>query len=125
MRNFLTIHNHSGMGEIGISRNALAAIARRAAEDVTGTQVVAKDKKGKGIRSLFGRETDSFSIAPDGVRVMFGKDGKALIRMEVSLPRNVEVAKTCLAIQESVANNFALMCDTVPFDVQVRVAHIV
>lgn len=122
MRDFLTIRNHSGMGEIGISRMALAAIARRAAEDVTGTQVLAK--KGK-LRALLGRNDDTFSIAPDGVRVVFAKEGKALISMEVSLPRNVEVAKTCIAIQESVANHFALMCDTVPFDVQVRVAHIV
>ena len=122
MRDFLTIRNHSGMGEIGISRIALAAIARRAAEDITGTQVLAK--KGK-LRSLWGRNDDKLSIAPDGVRVVFAKEGKALIRMEVSLPRSAEVAKTCIAIQESVANNFALMCDTVPFDVQVRVAHIV
>ncbi len=121
MSNFLTIHNHSGLGVLGISRFAMAAIARRAAEDVTGTKVLPSKK---GIRSLFGRE-DNFSIAPEGVRVVFSKEGRALIKMEVSLPRNVEVAKTCIAIQESVANNLALMCDTVPFDVQVRVAHIV
>ncbi len=123
MRDFLTIHNHSGLGEIGISRFAMAAIARRAAEDVTGTKVLAH--RAKGLLRVFDRGDDSFSITPEGVRVIFSKEGKALIRMEVSLPRNVEVAKTCLSIQESVANNLALMCDMVPFDVQVRVAHIV
>ena len=122
MRSFLTIRNHSGLGILGISRYALAAIARRAAEDVTGTKVVTH--KSKGLLSRF-KNDDSFSVAPEGVRVVFSNEGKALIRMEVNLPRNVEVAKTCIAIQESVANNLVLMCDMVPFDVQVRVAHIV
>ncbi len=123
MRDFLTIRNHNGLGVIGISRLALAAIARRAAEDVAGTKVLSH--KSKGILWLGRREDNSISIPPEGVRVVFSKEGKAVIRMEVSLPRDVEVAKTCINIQESVANNFALMCDTVPVDVQVRVAHIV
>ena len=123
MRDYLTIHKHSA-GTIGISRYALAAIARRAAEEITGTTVLSKRGK-KGLRRVFQHSEEFASIAPDGVKVVFAKDGRALIKMEVSLARGQEVAKTCIRIQESVANNFALMCDMVPFDVQVRVAHIV
>lgn len=124
MRDYLTIHNHSGLGEIGISRYAMAAIARRAAEGVSGTKVVPHRAK-KGLLRGFGRSEDRFSITPEGVKVVFSKEGKALIRMEVTLPHGVEIAKTCYSIQEAVANNLALMCDMVPFDVQVKVAHIV
>lgn len=123
MRDYLVIHNHSA-GVIGISRYALAAIARRAAEDITGTTVLARHGR-SGARRVFKRSERFASIAPDGVKVVFTREGRALIKMEVSLARGQEVAKTCIRIQESVANNFALMCDMVPFDVQVRVAHIV
>ena len=114
MRDYMTINNYSGVGVIGISRNAIAAIASASLKEVAGASVFGRHPRRAG-----------YSI-PDGVRVIIGKDGRASIHMDVTLSRGVEnVPKTCEKIQETIATAVSLMCDMVPFDVQVKVMRIV
>lgn len=112
-KDYLTINNYSGLGAIGISRTAIAAIASAALKEVGGA-------------SVFGRHPRSGYSIPGGVKVIFGKNGRAAIHMDINLSRKVEnVPTACVKIQETVATAVTLMCDMVPFDVQVRVMRIV
>lgn len=115
MRDYMNINNYSGIGQIGISRNAIAAIASAALREVGGASVFGHKPRAK----------EGYSI-PSGVHVVLTKDGRASIQMEVTLSRGVpSVPVACQKIQETVATAVTLMCDTVPFDVQVKVMRIV
>ncbi len=116
MRDYLAINNYSGLGYIGISRNAIASIAATSLKEVGGASLYVHGKKAR-------RETALGSIfsLPYGVKVVFTRDGKASIKMDVTLSKGVSVPEVCGKIQEAVATSVALMCDTVPFDVQVKV----
>ena len=113
MKDYLTINNYSGLGDIGISRTAIAAIASAALKEVGGA-------------SVFGRHPRGDYSIPSGVKVVFGKNGRAAIHMDVTLSRGVpNVPAACEKIQETVATAVTMMCDMVPFDVQVKVMRIV
>ncbi len=114
MKDYMTINNYSGLGTIGISRTAIAAIASGALKEVGGASIFGRHPRRAG-----------YSI-PDGVKVIIGKNGRAAIHMDITLSRGVEnVPKACEKIQETVATAVTLMCDMVPFDVQVKVMRIV
>ena len=112
MRDFITINNYSGLGTIGFSRAAIAAIAAASLKEVDGA-------------SVFGRSARRDYFLNPGVKVIFTKEGKATIKMDVNLSRGVSVPEACERIQQTVATAVTLMCDMVPFDVQVKVMRIV
>lgn len=112
MRDYITINNYSGLGTIGFSRQAIAAIAQASLKEVDGA-------------SIFGRKGRGDYSINSGVRVVFTKEGKAAIKMDVNLSHGVNVHAACERIQQTVATAVTLMCDMVPFDVQVKVMRIV
>ena len=121
MRDYISINNYSGRGYLGISRDAIAAIARSALKEFPGAEIyLAKAPKHSGKKT----NIDALLATKEGVKVVFTKEGKAVIKMDVSLPRGVSVPAAATKIQETVAMAVKIMCDTVPFDVQVRVMRI-
>ncbi|MCR5349330.1 MAG: Asp23/Gls24 family envelope stress response protein [Bacilli bacterium] len=124
MRDYIGINNYSGLGQIGISRDAIAAIASASVREVKGAALFER----KGTRKAAKRADTSLGVLfslPNDVRVVFRKDGRALIKMEVAVVRGNNVVEVCEKIQRAVATSVTLMCDTVPFDVQVKVMRIV
>ena len=122
MRDYISINNYSGRGKIGISRDAIAAIARSALKEVPGAAVFEGRKSHKLPKDT---NLGAFLYTQSGVKVVFAKDGQAVIKMDVTLPLGVSVPKVAAKIQETVAMAVKIMCDTVPFDVQVKVMRIV
>lgn len=94
---------------MGISTNALASIATAAVNSFRGVSIKSK-------KALFSVDK--------GVKVTLGKDGRAIVSIDVILPSNTQVKSTCLAIQKEVASAISLMCDTVPYDVKIKVVQV-
>ena len=127
MRDYISINNYSGLGEIGISRGSISAIASASIREVDGASLFEHKSTRKAAKAAKGRADTSigaFFSLPSGPKVVFTKDGKAVIKMDVTIARGVNVAAACEKIQSTVANAVALMCDMVPFDVQVKVMRI-
>ena len=116
MRDYIAINNHAGLGRIGISRHAIASIAATSLREIGGVSIYHHGKR----RGREGTLGSLFSLA-SGVHVVFTKDGKASIKMDVSLAKGANVPTVCEKIQETVATAITLMCDMVPFEVQVKV----
>lgn len=120
MKDCIVINNYSGLGAIGISRRAIEAVALICVSNVKGASVVGKGKK----PSKKGRALDVLFALPSGVKVALSKDGKAEIKIDVSIQKGVNVAEICRNIQKEVAQGVSMMCDTVPFSVKVKVVEI-
>ena len=117
MGNYIAINNYSGLGNIGISRNSIASIVALSLREVQDVNLYGPHKKSRSKDTALGK----LLAAKSGVRIVFTKEGKASIRLEVTLRHGVNVVDVCQKIQETVANALELMCDVVPFDVQVKV----
>ena len=114
MRDYVSINNYSGLGEIAMSRGAISAIASIAVKEVKGATMFVR--KGTHKKKKGGRADTSLGV-------LFSLPSEA--QVDVSLTHGQNVAEVCEKIQESVATSVSLMCDMVPFDVQVRVLSIV
>ena len=123
MRDFISINNHSGLGAIGFSRAAIASIAAIAVKEVQGASPYSP-KATKKQNAKKGKENVNRFSEEGAVKVVFAKEGKAVIKMDVSITRGKPVTEVCSKIQENVAMAVSLMCDVVPFDVRVRVCSI-
>lgn len=111
MKDYVTINNYSKSGTLGISRHAIASIAQKAVEAFQGVQV--------------SKQKTLFSV-DRGVKAVLAKDGKAVvIKIDIDVSGDAPVQTLCLSIQKEVAQAITLSCDTVPCDVQVRVAKII
>ena len=128
MRDYISINNYSGLGEIGISRGSISAIASASIREVDGASLFEGKSPRRAAKSDRKRKDTSigaFFSLPSGPKVIFTKEGKALIKMDVTIAQGVNVAEACEKIQSTVATAVTLMCDMVPFDVQVKVMRIV
>jgi len=110
MKDYVTVDNYSGLGIMGISRKALATIASKATASVNGA-------------SLSKRESRLFQVSRP-VKVSLKKDGRADIKIEVNLKPGSQVGAICLKIQQEVASQITMMCETVPVDVRIKVAKV-
>ncbi len=106
--NYVVLNNFSPTGNIALSRRLFESIANKAVEEV-GTASPAL-KKNKGIFKVKGP-----------ANVIFRKDGKIDIVLEVSLRKDAKVQDVCLQIQQNVASHIQMMCETVPFSIKIRV----
>lgn len=122
MSDYIKINNYSGLGQIGISRDAIAAIASSALKEVDGVGLFSRRASKAATRSS---ELSALLSIIDGVKVVFTKEGRAVITLDVSITTGVNVVQACEKIQESVAMAVSLMCDILPFDVRVKVVKIV
>lgn len=111
-RDFYLLNNYSPYGNVGISHRAFTTIAETATNHVVGAAVTSKKKN-----SIFQMTRP--------VRVMFRKDGKVDIQLDVSIKKGESVKDVCLNIQNSVADAVMMMCETVPFNVHIKVSSII
>ncbi len=112
-RDYYYLNNYSNYGIVGISRKSFTRIAELATNHVAGATV---RRKGKKAISLF--------QMANPVQVAFRKDGKVDISVDVTIKKGVSVTEVCADIQNSVADSILMMCETVPFTVQVKVSAI-
>ncbi len=109
MKNYVMINNYGRLGTMGISINAIASIATKAVNSFRGVSIKSK-------KALFSVDK--------GVKITLGKDGRAIVSIDVILPSDSPVKTTCLNIQKEVASAISLMCDTVPYDVKIKVVKV-
>lgn len=90
-----------------LSHQLFESIAERAVSEVKGAFPA---KKSKGLFKVKGPAA-----------VSFRNDGKVEVKLDVTVARGAPVQDVCLKIQESVASNIQMMCETLPFAVKIRV----
>lgn len=110
-RDYYYLKNYNRNGEMAISRLAFAKLAESAANSVNGVSVNTKKKK-----SVFDLDKP--------IKIVFRKDGKVEITVDVSIAHGQDVRRVCESIQQKVADSISLMCETVPFSVEVKVSSI-
>jgi uncharacterized alkaline shock family protein YloU len=106
---YVTINNYSRLGTMGISRRVIEGIANRAVNGVSGASV---------------RKKKAIFQASQGAKVILSRTGKVTIGVEVSIAKGVNVEEVCLDIQRAIANDIELSCDTVPYDIKVKVVKV-
>lgn len=111
-RDFYFLNNYSPYGSVGISHRAFITIAEIATNHVVGAAVISKKK------NILFQMTNP-------VKVYFRKDGKVDIQLDVSIKKGASVKDVCLNIQNSVADSIMMMCETVPFNVHIKVSSII
>lgn len=107
--NYVAINNYSSLGKMGISRRALEGLANRAVASVAAAKV--------------SKKAASFQ-AEQGARVTLSRSGKVTIHVDVSITRGTAVDKVCLELQKAIAGEIELSCDTVPYDIRIRVVKV-
>lgn len=112
-RDFYYLNNYSKRGDMGISHKAFTTIVETATNNVTGAAVVNKRKK----NVLFQMKNP--------VKVTFRKDGKLDILLDVSVKKGASVEKVCSDIQNNVADALMMMCETIPFNIRIKVSSII
>lgn len=110
--NYYYMNNYRNTGYMGISRRAFESVATKAADGVVDVNV---KKRGKGV----------FALA-NPVSVSFRKDGKVDITLDVTISKKAHAnfKDICLKIQEAVASAISMMCEAVPFKVNVKVVSV-
>ena len=118
---FIYINNYSRLGKIGISSKTIESIASKAVSEIPGAAVyymVKKNDKSK-------KKNPLDFLLPDPVKVSLSPTtGKAPIKLDVAIKAGVNVGEICLALQKKIADASSLSCDTLPYEVKVRVAKI-
>jgi uncharacterized alkaline shock family protein YloU len=109
-RDYYYLNNYTNGGEMGISHHAFESIATAAANAVVGAKVSK-------------RKTRLFALEHP-VTARFRHDGKVELQMDVTIQKGESVKDVCLQIQEGVASAIAMMCETVPFAIEVKVVSV-
>ena len=117
MRDYIAINNYSGLGSIGISRHAIDTVAFIAVKNVQGAHIyVGKNRN---------RQLDDLFHLTGGVQTTISNNGKATIKLDIELKRGANAVEVSKAVQREVSDLVTLMCDTIPFDVKVRIAKVI
>lgn len=107
MADYYKIQNLSNKGDIALSRKVFEQIAFDAASRINGASVSKKEK---------------FKLSP--VIVTFHKNGKVEVSLSISLSKSANINETCNKIQEEVASSLMAYCESIPYDIQIKVASI-
>ena len=116
---YIVITNYNRLGEMGISRDAIRAIASKAVGNVPGASVF--DPRAKRRKK---KESEGVFSLPSGVKVALTKDGQARIRIEVCVKEGSKASEIARSIQKEVAESVAMMCDAIAYEVSVHIARI-
>ncbi len=112
-RDYYYLNNYNSRGKMGISHEAFTTIVETATNNVVGASVNNKRKK-----------TTLFQMK-NPVKVTFRKDGKLDILIDVSIKKGIAVDLVCSNIQNSVADALMMMCETIPFNIRIKVSSII
>lgn len=107
---YIEINNYQNLGEMGISHRAFETVAKSACNQVNGASVDLSKKKKVSIIEL-----------SKPVRAIVRKNGRVDIRLEVLIKKGENVKEICDAIRENVSSSIQMMCETIPFNVEINV----
>lgn len=107
MADYYKIKNLSKSGDIALSRKVFEQIASDAANRVNGASVSKKEK---------------FKLSP--VVVSFHSNGKVEVALSISLSKEANVNETCKKIQEEVASSLMAYCESIPYEIEIKVVSI-
>ena len=110
MADYFKIPNSSKGGEIAISRRIFESIASDATNRVKGASVSRSRK-------------NSFYLSRP-VQVSFRRNGQVEVSIQINLSSSENVADVCKRIQEEVSSSLMAYCESVPFDIEIKVASI-
>ncbi len=110
MADYIYIKNYSRSGEIGISRRVFEQIVSDAVSRVSGASI-----------SPAATKKMPFNLNSP-IKITFRIDGSVEIRISIILKKGVNSDKVCLAIQEEVARSITAYTESVPFQIELKVA---
>ena len=108
---YVEINNYKKLGDMGISHRVFEHVATIACNQVNGVVSLGNNKKKKNSAIELFRP----------VHATIKKNGKVEIRLDVILQKGVDVKKVCQSIEDNVTNSLQMMCETVPFSVEINV----
>jgi uncharacterized alkaline shock family protein YloU len=106
-RDYYYLENYHATGQMGISRRSFETIATIAANEVKDATVTPRDSR-------------LFHLSHP-VHAYFRKGGQVEIHIDVTIAKSAPVKDVCLKIQEAVASAIQMMCEAIPFAVEVKV----
>lgn len=109
MADYFKIKNYKN-GDLAISRRVFESIASEATDRVKGASVS---------RS---RRNSFYLTRP--VQVAFCRNGQVEVSIQISLKSGENVSDVCRRIQEEVSSSLMAYCESVPFDIEIKVASI-
>lgn len=113
MADYVYIKNSSSDGDLAISRRVFEELATEAVDKVIGASVTTLKSKNKILVKLY-----------HPVKVTFHKNGQVEIKISITIKKGINANKVCLDIQEEVANSLLVYTESVPFDIQIKIASI-
>ncbi len=109
---YVAINNYNRKGEIGISRLCLEKIVKRTVDSVPGAKLDVKSRK----KWLFDWD--------EKMSIVIHKNEQVEVFLKVVIKSDTNVQNVCLKIQQEVTSAIALMCETVPLKVSIKVVGI-
>jgi uncharacterized alkaline shock family protein YloU len=106
-RDYYFLNNYKNNGTMGISRRSFETIATRAANGVKNAKV--------------SRQKSRLFHLVHPVNAYFRKDGRVEFHIDVNIASGASVKDVCLKIQEAVASSISMICETVPFGIEIKV----
>ncbi len=107
---YVEINNYQKLGDMGISHRAFETIAMNACNQVNGASIDTSKKRKVSIIEL-----------SKPVHAIIRKNGKVDIKLDVILKKGVNVKEICGAISDNVSSSIQMMCETIPFNVEINV----
>lgn len=116
MSDFYYLTNYQQRGKMGISRKAFETIATIASNNLQSVKVKGYSKEDK-----IARLNTIFSFPARPCQASFKKNGRVDLRMDVEIGTGVrDITNICTRLQEEVATNVNMMCETVPVEVEIH-----
>ncbi len=113
MADYIYIKNLSKDGQMAISRRVFEDLAFEATNRVLGASVNKIKTKIRLLAKLY-----------HPVKVTFHKNGQVEIKVTITVKRDVNVNDVCLAIQDEIAQSLLAYAESVPFDINIKVASV-
>lgn len=116
MADFYYLTNYQQRGKMGISRKAFETIATIASNNLQSVKVKGYSKEDK-----IARLNTIFSFPARPCQASFKKNGRVDLRVDVEIGTGVrDITNICTRLQEEVATNVNMMCETVPVEVEIH-----
>lgn len=113
MSDYVYIKNFSNDGDIAISRRIFEDLATEATNKVIGASISELKTKSKILFKLY-----------HPVKVLFHSNGQVEIKISITLNKGANAKDVCMKIQQGVADSLMAYTESVPFDIQIKVASI-
>ena len=107
---YIEINNYSKLGMMGISHRVFETIASNACKQINGVKIDTSKKIKVSIIEF-----------SSPVRAIIKKNGRVEIKMDVILKKGVDVKDVTTKLEENIASQIQIICETVPFNIAINV----